>query len=150
MPPDNDQLRAIGRVTLLFNDLEHSINLLVWRLINPDITIGRIVLEGEGFDRMLKRLGRLSQEVAREDLELTETIRQWARRADDVKIRRNRVLHARWLFSLASGEMVAVRGLGKAPGEEVDISAAALDRLANDIHHVTVELELIGRRVLDS
>jgi|Tabmets5t2r1_1033131.scaffolds.fasta_scaffold30190_2 hypothetical protein len=147
MPPDDDQLRAIGRVTLLFNDLEHSMNLLVWRLINPDINIGRIVLEGEGFDRMLKRLTRLSQEVAREDLELRGTIRQWANRADNVRIRRNGVLHARWIFSLASGEMVAVRGLGKAPGE-VDISAAALDRLANDIHHVAVELESIGRRVL--
>jgi hypothetical protein len=148
MQPEDDALLAIGRVTLLFNDLEHLINLLVWSLINPDINIGRIVLGGENFDRMLKRLTRLSQEVARDDLELREIIQQWAERAEDVKIRRNRVLHARWLFSLASGEMVAVRGLGKRPGEQVDISAAALDRLGNDIHHVAVELESIGRRVL--
>jgi hypothetical protein len=147
MPASDDQLRAIGRVTLLFNDLEHSMNLLVWRLINPDINIGRIVLEGESFDRILKRLTRLVQEVARDDLELRETIRQWANRADDVKIRRNAVLHTQWAFSQPSGEIVGIRVLGKAPGE-VDISAAALDQLAIDIHHVAVELEPIERRVL--
>jgi hypothetical protein len=148
MPPDDDQLRAIGRITLLFNDLEHSLNLLVWRLINPNINIGRIVFEGENFDRMLRRARDLSEEVAREDQELGDAIRRWTNRAGDVKRRRNDVLHAQWAIDQPSGEIRGLRMLGGKAPRDVDISATALDRLAIDIHHVAVELGLIERRVL--
>jgi hypothetical protein len=147
MPPNDDQLRAIGRITVLFNNLEHSMNLLVWRLMNPNINIGRIVLEGESFDRMLKRVRKLSDEVAREDQELGDRIRRWADMAGDVKRRRNDVLHAEWAIVQPSGEMVGLRMLGKAP-QEIDLSATALEQLSDDIGDAVVELMQILRTVL--
>ena len=55
MPLNDDQLRAIGRITICLSYLERSMNVLVWRLVNPNLNIGRTVFEGENFDRMLRR-----------------------------------------------------------------------------------------------
>jgi hypothetical protein len=57
LPLKDNQLRAIGRVPDRFNDLEYAMNVLAWELINPNPNIGRIVLEGESFDRVLTRVG---------------------------------------------------------------------------------------------
>ena len=143
MPPTDDQLRAIGWVTLLYNDLKHNINFLAWRLINPDINIGRAVLGKSNFDRMLSQIKRLSREVARKDQQLGDTIEQWAERARKVKERRNNVVHAQWLFDNPSGDVVA---FSNAP-QEVDLSPAALEQLANDIQDANSELTAILRQL---
>jgi hypothetical protein len=144
MPLNDDQLRAIGRISVHSNELELSLNVLVWGLINPNINIGRIVLEGESYDRMLGRVKKLAQEVSRENPELGSRIQQWAGRVNDVKSRRNEVLHAQWTLDQPTGEMVGLTILRKEM-REVDASVDKLNRLADDMVNVRDEVTEIIR-----
>lgn len=74
--PMDEQLRALGRISVAFNQLEYRMNVLVWGLISPNSNIGRIALEGENFDRMLGKLKNLAQEVLREDQERLRRIEE--------------------------------------------------------------------------
>lgn len=142
LPFKDEQLRAIGRVSARFNDLEFAMNVLAWDLINPNVNIGRIVLEGESFDRVLTRVRKLSDEVAREDPERGRRIKRWTGTVHDLKRRRNDVVHSQIVLDMPSLDMVGWTKLRKEI-QEVDLSVDALDRLADDIESAIEELEQI-------
>jgi hypothetical protein len=103
------QLRALGRVSVHFNNLEYMTHTIVSALINLGPDIGYIVFEGESFDRMLDRLRRLNKFVFADDHHRRTWIEQWAFKANDVKKRRDQVLHAHWVLDQPTGEVVALR-----------------------------------------
>jgi hypothetical protein len=117
LPLKDNQLRAIGRVSDRFNDLEYAMNVLAWELINPNPNIGRIVLEGESFDRVLTRVRKLSDEVAREDRERGSRIQRWVSKVNELKRRRNNVVHSQIVLDMATLELPsAVAGYaGRSP-----------------------------------
>ena len=106
LPFKDNQLRAIGRVSARFNDLEYALNVLAWQLINPNPDIGRIVLEDESFDRVLTRVRKLSDEVAREDRERGSRIQRWASKVNELRRRRNYVVHSQIVLDMATLDMV--------------------------------------------
>ena len=53
MPLDDDQLRAIGRITVQAAELEYSMHLVVCTLVNPsNINIGRLAFAKDQFDSL--------------------------------------------------------------------------------------------------
>jgi hypothetical protein len=143
MPLNDDQLRALGRIGVHFNELEFIMNNFAWGLINPNSRIGRIALEGENFDRMLGKLKNLAQEVLREDQERLRRIEQWAKSASDLQRRRNEVLHAQWGTG-RTGEVVGITWLRKGV-HKVGANSGNLNQLADDIEVSTRELMDIMR-----
>jgi hypothetical protein len=142
LPFKDDQLRAMGRVSARFNDLEYLMNVLAWYLINTNLRIGRIVLEGESFDRVLMRVKRLSQEVSGENPELGSRIQRWATTADALKRRRNEVVHSKIVLDMESLDMVGWTMLRKET-YEVDLSVSELDLLADRMEIAIEEVEQI-------
>jgi hypothetical protein len=150
MPLNDEQYRAIGRITMTFNSLEVSMNVFLWRLINSNINIGRIVLGGENFDRVLERVKRLSTaEVARENQALDDRIQRWAKTANDVKQRRNEVMHSDVYVDQPSRTMVGLTTLRRGI-RKIDLSVRELDRLADDIEGAIEELRQIMRVIPSS
>jgi hypothetical protein len=135
--PLDDQLRALGRISVAFNQLEYRMNVLVWALISPNSNIGRIVLEGENFDRMLGKLKNLAQEVLREDQERLRRIEEWAKSASDAKRRRNELLHAQWGLYKDTGSLLGQTSLRKVVRL---VGSADLDRLVDDVDAALREL----------
>jgi hypothetical protein len=138
MPLDDNQLRAIGRISIRFNELEFLVNLFVWALVNSDLDIGRLAFADEPFTRMLNRVKILSEQAFRDNRELRNRIQQWTRQASDVQWRRNEVLHALWLKDEPTDKMVALRLTGKEP-REAGTRANQLDQLADYIDSVRRE-----------
>src|SRR5215216_4066365 len=96
MPLNDDQLRAIGRISVLFNELEYSTHVIIGALVNSDPNIGYVAFEGESLHNMLDKARKLSRAVFQPGTERCIQIDQWADRADRVRKRRNDVLHALW------------------------------------------------------
>ena len=142
MLPGDNQLRALGRISVAFNELEYKMNVFAWALINPNSNIGRIALEGENFDRMLQKTRNLAREVFRGDLERFGRIEQWAKNVGDVQRRRNEVLHAQWGLYKGTGQMRGQTLLRKVVR---NVDSADLDRLADDIAAAIQELAGIMR-----
>jgi hypothetical protein len=136
----DDQLRALGRIGVAFNHLEYKMNVLAWGLISPNSKIGRIALEGENFDRILGKIKNLAREVFREDPGRFSRIEQWAESANNVKRRRNELLHAQWGLYKDTGSMRGQTLLRKVVRE---VDSADIDRLADDIETAIEELEQI-------
>jgi hypothetical protein len=142
LPLKDEQLRAMGRVSVRFNDLEFLTNALAWHLINPNLNIGRLVLEGENFDRVLTRIKRLSEEVSRKNPGLGSRIQLWASTADDLKRRRNEVIHSQIVLDAESLDMIGWKRQRRGH-YEVDLSVGELDRLADKMESAIEELEQI-------
>jgi hypothetical protein len=61
MPLSDDQLRAIGRLTVAFGQLELSASLLLTVLVNSDNqNIGRVAFADAPFKRVLDTIQKLS------------------------------------------------------------------------------------------
>jgi hypothetical protein len=135
----DDQLRAIGRVSVSFNRLEYWLNVCLWVFINPDQPgIAKIGFEGESFDRVVSRVRRLSASILRDEPTWLDRMQRWTDRASDVQRRRNDVLHAMWEAEEPTGEAVGQRLLRRnAP--EIASTSTELNRLADDIEDTLKE-----------
>lgn len=139
MPLSNDQLRAIGRISAAINELELLMNVFAWALINrDDLEVGRRVLEGEQFNRVLDKLRRLAEHVLSDDPGLLTRVEDWADHAGEVQRRRSAVLHAVWILDEPTGKMVG--WVHRKDIKEINASAGRLNELANDIISVRQEL----------
>lgn len=144
MPLTNDQLRAIGRISVAYNTLEIATHLIASKLLNRDLEIGLRALAGENLARMLDKVRYLSEYVARNDPELLARIKGWADRAGSVRQRRNDVFHSSWTEDEETGEMVALRLTSREP-KTAQTQPTDLDQLAEDIDSVWVEgAKLVG------
>src|SRR5215213_6099137 len=106
MPLSDDQLRALGWITLLFNELDWFAHSIASALVNSDPNIGRVAFEGESLYNILDKAKKLSRAVFQPGTERCIQIDKWADRADRVRKRRNDVLHALWAVDQPTGEMV--------------------------------------------
>ena len=139
MPPSDDQLRAIGRISVAINELDVLMNVFAWALINPDdLEIGRLALEKDQFSRVLEKLRRLAEHVLSDDPGLLTRVKQWADHAGQVQRRRSEVLHALWVLDQPTGTMVG--WLNRKEIQEIDASVGRLNGLADDITSVRQEL----------
>jgi hypothetical protein len=138
MSLNDDQLRAIGRISAAINELELLMNVFAWALINPDLEIGRRALQGEQFNRVLDKLRRLAEHVLSDDPGLLTQLQEWANHAHDVQRRRSDVLHALWILDQPTGKMVG--WVHRKEIDEIDASGDRLNELANDITRVRQEL----------
>jgi hypothetical protein len=140
----DDQLRAIGRISVGFNTLELATYLVVGKLMNRDLEIGRRMLAGERLVRMLDKAKMLSQYVTRDDPALQTRMNAWVDSANDVRRRRNLAFHSIWSEDDETGEVVAMSIRGEEP-RPVSIRPTDLDQLADEINAVWVEgAHLIG------
>jgi hypothetical protein len=147
MPVSDDQLRAIGRITVSFNTLEFFVNVFLWGFATPQSPpLGKVIFEGESFDRVLARVKKLSAHILREDPPSVKRMRDWTGRVSDVQRRRNEVLHANWVLEGPTGEVVGTRSLRKNE-PEVASTATELNRLADDIEAAIQESVIIFAHV---
>jgi hypothetical protein len=147
MPATDDQLRAIGRITVSFNLLEFWVNVILWGFATPQSPVlAKLMFEGESFDRVLARVKKLSAHILHEEPALVKRMRDWIGTASDVQRRRNEVLHATWFLEGPTGEAVGMRSL-RTNEPEVASTAAELNRLADDIEAVMREAVLIFAHV---
>jgi hypothetical protein len=131
MSLSDDQLRAIGRLTVAFGQLELSASLLLTVLVNPDNqNIGRVAFADAPFKRVLDTIQRLSPYTLGWKPELQRRVKDWIDKARDVAWRRNEVLHAFWVHDQPSGQMVA---LTHRATRAASTRAADLDQLAMDV-----------------
>jgi hypothetical protein len=131
MPLNDDQLRAIGRLTVSFGQLEYSASLLLTVLVNPDDqNIGRVAFEDAPFKRVLDTIQKLSPYALGPKRELHREVRDWISKAREVARHRNEVLHAFWAHDQPSGQMVA---LTHRASRTATTRAADLDQLAIDV-----------------
>jgi hypothetical protein len=78
MPLSNDQLRAIGRLTVAFGQLEFSASLLLTVLVNPDNqNIGRVAFADAPFKRVVDTIQRLSPYSLSQKPELQPQVKDW-------------------------------------------------------------------------
>jgi hypothetical protein len=155
MPLSDDQLRAIGRTTVSFGQLEHWTFLLLQVFINPkDQNIGRVAFEGAQFTRMLETINKLCPFVLGSNPELMGRVKKFTGRASGLAKRRNRVLHALWVDNRSEhpledrpGEMVGLHDVWT--GErKTPTRAAELDQLSIDVALAVREVELILAELL--
>jgi hypothetical protein len=133
MPVSDDQLRAIGRITVSFNKLEYWINVCLWVFVNAEHPIaGKLAFEGEQFDRVLTRVKKLSDHLLRNDPTWLGQMRDWTKKVNAVKLRRNSVLHAMWEDKDPAVEAVGVRLL-RMDEAEIPSTSSELNQLADDI-----------------
>jgi hypothetical protein len=131
MPLSDDQLCAVGRVTVAFGQLELSASVLLTVLVNPDDqNIGRVAFEDAPFKRVLDTIQKLSPYALGPKPELHRQVKDWIDKAREVARRRNQVLHAFWVHDQPSGQMVA---LTHRATREAATRAADLDQLAVDV-----------------
>lgn len=146
MPLSDDQLRAIGRMTVSFGRLEHSASSLLWLLVNENQNIGRVAFENERFWRVLDTIGRLCPYALGGNPELQRRIKEWIGKARAVAAQRNEVLHALWAENQPSGEMVALlltrKNMPKAQTRAADLDQLAIEvtRAAREVDGILVEL----------
>jgi hypothetical protein len=139
MPLSDDQLRAVGRISVSFNKLEYWLNVCLWVFVNPDEPgQAQLGFEGESFDRVVTKVRRLSTSILREEPTWLDRMQRWTDRASDVQRRRNDVLHAMWDVEGPTGEAVGQRLLRRnAP--EIASTSTELNRLADDIEDTLKE-----------
>jgi hypothetical protein len=149
MPLNDDQLRALGRISVMSAELDFSTNTLACVLVNQDLNIGRIVFDGEQSDRVLTKVRRLAEEiVARDNKELASRIQQWATKAKNAQQRRNEVLHAVWVKDQLTGQMIPIR-MTRQHIPEAQTRATELDRLADELESAVWEASEIFSDIRD-
>jgi hypothetical protein len=151
MPLNDDQYRAIGRITVLSAQLEYAANLLAWMLIYPHggqhwvlsqeeaRQIGRRVFAGESFSSIIAKVQRLSEYVLRNSPQTLAEVQQWTAKARDLQERRNDIIHA-WWSDLPTGEAAPYRLLGRGEPRAARTPADQLDGFADEIEVAVKEL----------
>jgi hypothetical protein len=145
VPLSDDQLRAIGRITVLSAQLEYAANVLAWMLLRPNRgephilsqdeaqQIGRRAFAGDSFASIVTRIQRLSEYVLRNSPKTLAEVQQWTAKARDLQERRNELIHAWWSDFSESGEVTPVRLLGKGEPRVAKTQVTELDQFADEI-----------------
>jgi hypothetical protein len=129
MPLTDDQLRTIGLITVAFGRLEFSAFILLQVLINPTKPdIGRVAFENAPFRQVLDTIEKLCPYTLGPKPELYRQVKDWRKRADNLRVLRNTYLHAMWAHDQPSGEMVVLtRKVTSQPPRATDLDKFAVD-----------------------
>jgi hypothetical protein len=153
VPLTDDELRAIGRISVNFNALENVISAVVWTFVGPDPMLGVLLTAGESFDRLLSKFKQLAHYRLSEPQHL-DLISGWLPKVRSVQQQRNRILHSAWLEpkDRSTGIVaykITVRGIDMDHNLH-PYSARELDEIADHIDAVRQEFTTIIETIFDS
>jgi hypothetical protein len=140
----NEHYRAIGRIAVMFSDVEAWLSVFVWQLIGPEQHVGQMVTAGMSFKKQIDLLCSLFRHRFR-DPALNEELHVITGRLIHLEDLRNGVVHSAWLRVSENIEeatrlkITANRRRGLTHTEEIT-TPAALDKLADDLHAALVAL----------
>ncbi len=89
--------RAIGRISVMFSDVEIWTSAIIWQLIGPDQSVGQMVTAGMSFPRQLDLLASLFRHRF-PDPSLTKALGALIKRISELEQKRNAVLHSSWIL----------------------------------------------------
>src|ERR1700730_3673566 len=119
------QYEAIGRLSVAFNELELSIEvLLVHTIGSSEWSVASLIGEGEGFARKVRRFREVLLALKKERPEFSSAIDSVVKvlqGADDVALKRNAYVHARPLYGTPVGDSKIITRKSVVPGNETDL-----------------------------
>lgn len=140
---DDEQLKAIGRVTVSYSILDFMARSLLARLVGGLEQIALTLVITEGFEWTLRKIDILKGFASR--LDVREAIQEWLSAVRDLKQRRNIVIHSLWVVAEGQdkdedSEKMLTRlrfTARKAPlrFDLTEVSVDELNELADDIEH---------------
>lgn len=139
---DDEQLRALGRVTASFALLDFHARIVLARLLGGQETTARTLVIDEPLGWVLRKIGTLKVFVSSE---LREAIEGWLASARSAQARRNDVIHSLWFVSTTGDETTKGAlhklsfGARKGPVKfDLDeVSASELEDLVEEIDRVS-------------
>jgi hypothetical protein len=151
----NPFLRAIGRLVMNFNALEHLVRRLTWSLIDPgDERTGQIVLNALG----AARIEELADALVRHRVGQKDICEEFAAVLKDmgaVRIRRNDFVHAFWRVpndATDLRDMEAARAPTRKATDYAPVtgssSADAIEAVASDASRLFKRMEEMTTKVL--
>jgi hypothetical protein len=93
----NEHYRAIGRISVMFSDVETWTSAFIWQLIGPDQHVGQMVTAGMSFPRQLDLLTSLFRHRF-PDPSLLQSLELLTKRISELEQQRNAVLHSSWVL----------------------------------------------------
>jgi hypothetical protein len=88
--------RAIGRISVMFSDVEIWTSAFIWQLIGPEQNVGQMVTAGMSFPRPLDLLTSLFRHRC-PDPSLVNRLEGLVTRISELEQKRNTVLHSSWI-----------------------------------------------------
>lgn len=155
MTVSDDQLRALGRITVAYGGVELTVS-IVTGLFVQNFAVGRVLLADMGVDTMLGKLAALAREIHGDDGGLRDDLLAFVGSARAAVERRNRVTHASWGQSpdASPGDPVSRSRYSAKKGElrfQSDIwTAADFDEIADALNEVTATGDQLVLRLIDA
>jgi hypothetical protein len=140
----NDHYRAIGRISVMFSDVETWTSAFIWQLVSSDQLIGQMVTAGMSFPRQIDLLTSLFRHRFDDPVKL-QSLELLVRRISELEQQRNGVMHSTWLL-LSSNPNEATRFKITATRKKglhqtrVVITPAELDKIADGFQQALSEL----------
>jgi hypothetical protein len=140
----NEHYRAIGRISVMFSDVETWTSSFIWPLISSDQLIGQMVTAGMSFPRQLDLLTSLFRHRFPDPVKL-QSLELLVRRISELEQQRNGVMHSTWLLLSSNPneatrfKITATRKKGLHQKREV-ITPAELDKIADGFQQALSDL----------
>lgn len=155
VPPNHilpdDYLTAIGRVNVYYSQLEASLQVLIWAILDSGIFSATITAELD-----VKRLRSLAANLYMDRFGTEEDAAHLKRllgRAEQVEGRRNVVVHSIWQLRHPDNAIVRCKWTAKQKkgfkNDEIEVSVQEIETLAADIAEVYLEIWELATRIMD-
>jgi wobble nucleotide-excising tRNase len=140
----NEHYRAIGRISVMFSDVESWTSSFIWQLICPDQFVGQMVTAGMSFPRQLDLL--ISLFLHRfADPSQRESLKELTKRISELEQKRNMVMHSTWILQSSDPneatrfKITATRKRGLHQSKEIT-TPAELDTIADGFQKALSDL----------
>ena len=139
----NEHYRAIGRISVMFSDVETWTNAFIWQLLGPDQLVGQMVTAGMSFQRQVDLLTSLFRHRF-SDATLRGSLDVITKRISELEQHRNTVLHSSWLLQSTDPneatrfKITANRKKGLSQSTEV-MTPKELDSIADGFQQVIAD-----------
>lgn len=147
---DTDLLRAIGRVTVTWGQVEETIQTLVLVSARINVNVGLTLIAGQSTIELWETLSALLSR--RFPPEVVSKLNGLRAAFDKLREDRNKVVHYVWTKGMESGSHVAMNIMRRAARRGVIMAdldgAPGIDAIADAIHNFDVELRAILAEVM--
>jgi hypothetical protein len=97
----DDYLRAIGRITVNFSQLETYVSFTIWNLLGTDQRLARVCIARTSFQNQLHLLASLARE--RMTQQEVKQVDEFIKKASDAELQRNDITHSSWGTDIGAG-----------------------------------------------
>ena len=143
-PVSDEQLKAIGRITVAFSFLENTIAFFVWELLGREQRVGQIVTAGLSFNQLVNLFGSLYRHRVT-DAEKIAALETLLKKIEQAQTERNAIVHSEWAAG-ESGTTNRVRRTARASkGFQLQFRAmdvSDLEKIATFIAEVGAEVQV--------